>query len=200
MSAIHKAMVEVMKRTGPIAKDRKNQQQGYNFRGVDDVYQALQSVLAECGVYTTSDILDERTEDRTTAKGNALIYRVLKVKFTFHAAEDGSSVDSVVIGEGMDSGDKASNKAMSVAHKYALLQAFAIPTEDAKDPENQSHELKPNAIAPQEPREAAILRACVTIEELQKAWAVLPLQTKNRLTFVKEEMKAKLNGSAVTLG
>jgi hypothetical protein len=64
---------------------------------------------------------------------------MLKMQYTFFA-DDGSSVKAVVMGEGMDSGDKASNKAMAVAHKYAIVQMFAIPTEDDKDPENDSHE------------------------------------------------------------
>ena len=56
-------------------------------------------------------------------------------------ATDGSQVSCVVEGEGMDSGDKASNKAMAVAHKYALLQVLMIPTEEQKDPDAEVHEL-----------------------------------------------------------
>lgn len=138
ISAISAIMAEV----GHIGKSRKNAQQGYNFRGVDDVYAGLQLVMAKHGVICVPEVLEDRTEDRTTAKGSALIYRVLKIRYTFYA-DDGSSVTAVVIGEGMDSGDKASNKAMSVAHKYALLQVFMIPTDEPKDPENESQELKP---------------------------------------------------------
>ena len=140
---IHAAMVKIMKEVEPIAKDRKNQGQGYQFRGIDDCYAALQIVMSNNGVYTTSEILNERTEERQSAKGANLIYRVLTIKWWFHCAEDGSMIDSTTIGEGMDSGDKASNKAMSVSHKYALLQAFCIPTSEPKDPENDSHEIKP---------------------------------------------------------
>lgn len=139
---IYQAMPAIMADVDPISKARKNTQQGYSFRGIDDVYQALQVILSKHGVFTTSEIISDRTEERTTSKGNVLIYRVLKIRWHFHA-KDGSSVWTETIGEGMDSGDKASNKAMSVAHKYALLQAFCIPTEEPKDPENESHELQP---------------------------------------------------------
>jgi hypothetical protein len=141
---IYAAMSAVMLDVDPIAKDRKNAAQGYQFRGIDDVYQALQSILGKHGVFTTSEILSERTEERKTSKGSDLIYRVLHIRWRFYAS-DGSFVTTETIGEGMDSGDKASNKAMSVAHKYALLQAFCIPTDDPKDPENDSHELKREA-------------------------------------------------------
>lgn len=139
---IHEKIIAVMKDTEAISKDSKNTQQGFMFRGIDSVYNALHPVLAKHGVFSTTEVISERSEDRTTKSGSALIYRILTVRFTFFAA-DGSSVSSVITGEGMDSGDKASNKAMAVAHKYALLQLLAIPTEDAKDPDQESHEVAP---------------------------------------------------------
>lgn len=135
---IHEKIIAILNDADAIAKDRRNQQQGFNFRGIDDVYNALHPLLAKHGVFSTTEVLSERSEERQTAKGGTLIYRILTVKFTFYAA-DGSHVESVMIGEGMDSGDKASNKAMAIAHKYALLQLLAIPTEDAKDPDAESH-------------------------------------------------------------
>lgn len=139
---IHSAMVAIMSEVGAVAKSGKNDKQNYGFRKVDDVYAALQLLMAKHGVYTTSEILNERGEERRTSSGGTLLYRILTIRYTFWCKEDGSSVTSTVIGEGMDSGDKASNKAMSVAHKYALCQAFTIPTDEPKDPENDSHDLK----------------------------------------------------------
>jgi hypothetical protein len=137
---IYGAMIAVMREITAISKSRKNQTQNYNFRGIDDVYNELHDIMAEKGVFCLPTILEDHSEERTGKSGGVLIYRILKMKFTF-IAEDGSEVECVTIGEGMDSGDKASNKAMSVAQKYALMQTFLIPTEDAKDPENDSHEI-----------------------------------------------------------
>lgn len=134
---IYSKIPAIMEDICSIGKDRQNTAQGYKFRGIDDVYNELHSVLAKHKVFTVPKIIAERHEERISAKGGLLLYRVLTIEYTFFA-EDGSFVTSVVIGEGMDSGDKASNKAMSVAHKYCLLQVFAIPTEDSKDPENGS--------------------------------------------------------------
>lgn len=133
----------IMAEVGSIKKDRKNQAQGYVFRGIDDAYNALNPVLAKYGVFSTSKILAERTEEKTSKNGSILIYRILTIEYTFWA-KDGSFVKTETIGEGMDNGDKASNKAQSVAHKYALLQIFSIPTEELKDPENDSHEIVAN--------------------------------------------------------
>jgi hypothetical protein len=144
---IYAQISAIMEDVDAIGKDRKNQGQGYSFRGIDDVYNSLHAVLAKHRVFTVPEVLEDRTEDRTNAKGTTLIYRVLKIKYHFFA-DDGSSITATVIGEGMDSGDKASNKAMSVAHKYALLQVFAIPTEESKDPEEESHEIRPQVYLP----------------------------------------------------
>lgn len=135
---IFKKIADVMRDIEAISKTRKNVQQGYSFRGIDDVYNVLHPILAKHGVFTVPRVLEDRTEDRVSKSGAVLIYRVLRIEFRFYA-EDGSSLDCVVIGEGMDSGDKASNKAMAVAHKYALTQVFCIPTQEAKDPEVESH-------------------------------------------------------------
>lgn len=138
-SKIYKAISAIMNEVDFIAKDRKNPQQGYAFRGIDDVYAALQKIMAKHGVFCVPNVIDDRTEERQTKNGSSLIYRILKIEYTFFC-DDGSSFKAVVIGEGMDSGDKASNKAMSVAQKYALLQVFCIPTSEAKDPENDTPE------------------------------------------------------------
>jgi len=146
---IHQAIAAAMKDIEAIGKDRENAAQHFRFRGIDDVYNALHPIMARFGIFSVPSVVAERTEERASRNGGALIYRMLTVQYTFFAA-DGSSVQATVIGEGMDSGDKASNKAMAVAHKYALLQLFAIPTEDMVDPDAESH-----AVEPREPPQDA---------------------------------------------
>lgn len=139
-------LVAVMCDIGAVSKSRRNTQQSYNFRGVDDLYNEVHEILAKHGVFTAPTVLSETYEERSSKGGGTLVYRVLKVQYRFYA-EDGSHFDAVTIGEGMDSGDKASNKAMSAAHKYALLQVFCIPTEESKDAEEDSHEVEPRQAA-----------------------------------------------------
>ena len=146
---IHEALASIMTETDAIAKDRNNQQQGYKFRGIDDIYNAVHPLFSKHGVFSVPNVLEDRTEERVTKSGSALIYRVLKIRYDFFA-KDGSSIQATVIGEGMDSGDKASNKAMAVAHKYAIMQILSIPTDDLKDPENDSHEVKPRSLPPED--------------------------------------------------
>ncbi len=138
---------EVMAAVEAIGKDRKNAQQGYSFRGIDDMYNALNEHLAKSKIFFTSDILSKEREERQTKLGGNLIYTILTIKWTVYA-EDGSSIDTVTVGEAMDSGDKSANKAMSAAYKYALMQLFCIPTDEPKDTENQTHEVAPKTATP----------------------------------------------------
>lgn len=132
-----------MGKVGAIEKDRTNTmgKYSYKFRGIDDLYNALQPHLVTAGVFCTSEVIAKEREERESNSGGNLIYTILTMRFTFYA-EDGSSVSSVTVGEAMDSGDKSGNKAMSTAYKYALMQIFCIPTEEEKDTEYQSPEVK----------------------------------------------------------
>lgn len=127
-----------------ISKSNRNQQQGYNFRGIDDVYNALSPLLAEAGLCILPRMLSRSCEERQTAKGGTLFYVTVEAEFDFVCAEDGSKHTVKTFGEAMDSGDKATNKAMSAAYKYACFQAFSIPTESRDDADYQTHEVKPS--------------------------------------------------------
>ena len=126
-----------------IGKDRKNESQGYKFRGIDDVYNALAPMLARHGLCILPRVTSRECVERTNAKGTALFYVTVGVEFDFVCAEDGSKHTVTTYGEAMDSGDKATNKAMSAAYKYACMQAFSIPTEGDNDADAQTHEVKP---------------------------------------------------------
>ena len=136
---IYSVICNAMSDIGTISKDSKNQKQGYMYRGIDSVYNALQPVLIKHHIFSVPEILEQKREERRTTSGGNLIYSVLKVRYIFYT-DDGSSISAVVIGEGMDSGDKASNKAMSAAYKYACFQIFCIPTEEMKDPDADTPE------------------------------------------------------------
>lgn len=135
---IFEKMGKIMQKIKPIGKDRRNEQQRFLFRGIEDVYNNLQPIMADIGVFMAPEILSERREERINENKKVLAFVVLHVKYTFYS-DDGSSVSCSVIGEAMDSGDKASNKAMSAAHKYALFQVFSIPTQELDDPDKESH-------------------------------------------------------------
>lgn len=136
---IFQSITKIMEEVPSISKNKKNKTQNFMYRGIDDVMNALQPLLAKYKVFIVPEILEQTREERTTKNGNGLIYSICKIKYKFYA-EDGSSIEAVTIGEGMDSGDKATNKAMAIAMKYALFQVFCIPTEEMKDPDSETPE------------------------------------------------------------
>lgn len=131
---IYGKIADCMRQLGAISKTSKNAQQGFMYRGIDAVMNALNPVLTANHVFCVPEVLEQHREERQTRNGGNLIYSILKMCYTLYA-EDGSSVSATVIGEGMDSADKSSNKAMSVAYKYAMFQIFSIPTEEMADPD-----------------------------------------------------------------
>jgi hypothetical protein len=122
-----------------ISKDHKNAQQNYAFRGIDDVYNTLSPLLASSGLCIIPAVLEREVVERTTKSGTALFYVTVKVRFDFVSSHDGSKHEVVMFGEAMDSGDKATNKALSAAYKYACLQTFSIPTEGDNDADATTH-------------------------------------------------------------
>lgn len=134
---IYETITAVMAEIGSVGKESRNSQQGFMYRGIDAVMNALNPALVKHKLFVVPEILNQRREERQTAKGGNLIYSICTIKYTFYA-EDGSSISATVIGEGMDSGDKATNKAMSIAFKYACFQVFCIPTEEMKDPDAET--------------------------------------------------------------
>lgn len=139
---IYKKMSQVMAEIGYIAKAQTNTAQGFKFRGVDQFVNTLYPALVKHGVFMVPKVVQEqhdiREVVRSSGKASFDKYVYLLVEYTFYA-EDGSSVTvGPIASEGMDSGDKATNKALSAALKYALIQTFSIPTEDMAEGDLES--------------------------------------------------------------
>lgn len=195
---IYVALSKVMADVGHVGKDRKNPQQGYQFRGIDDVAKAVQPAFVSHGVVCVPRVLEREREMVATKSGGSMASVRLLVEHTFYAP-DGSSVQCVTLGEAMDSGDKASNKAMSAALKYALLETLCIPVDEPdRDTEEASPQAAPKAKAksatPPAPagdaleREKALLRASLEaarckkdVDDLAKRFNALPDADKAEL-------------------
>jgi uncharacterized protein YejL (UPF0352 family) len=133
-NAIYKAITDAMADISPIAKGKENKEQKFKYRGIDDVMNELSPILSKHKIFIYPEVIEKQRQERQTKTGGTLLYSILTIKYHF-ATDDGSEVCTTVVGEGMDSGDKASNKAMAVAFKYACLQMFCIPTNDITDPD-----------------------------------------------------------------
>lgn len=183
-AAIARVMADVGK--AGISKGRMNEQQKYKFRGIDDVYNALSGFLSAAGLCILPRVTKREVTERATKSGGVLFYVVLDVEFDLVCAEDGSRHTVAVVGEAMDSGDKATNKAMSAAYKYACMQAFCIPTEGNPDADQETHEVAAKEIP---------LDCWVHLEDaakdgekaLRSAWKELKAETRDIITTAHAE-------------
>lgn len=139
---IYQRLASILKETGAITKSRKNQQQGFMFRGIDDIMNELHDVFSKNEVFILPQVQAFATENRPTKSGGLNTFTRATITFRY-TTTDGSFVETTNVGEAMDSGDKGMNKAMSIALKYSLLQMFLIPTEDPKDPDADTPEETP---------------------------------------------------------
>ena len=169
-AAINRVQSDLCK-TG-IGKDSENKFDGYKFRGIDAVYNHLAPLLATHGLCVLPRMLARTCEERQSQKGGALFYVTVEAEFDLVCAEDGSKHTVRTYGEAMDRGDKATNKAMSAAYKYAAFQTFAIPTEGDNDADATTHDVRPQVTptagiwdALPEKRQAALLEMAGIVNE-----------------------------------
>jgi len=213
MAQVYAAIAAVMSDLAHdgIGKDRKNVQQNYAFRGIDDVLNTLSGILVKNKLIMLPRVLSRECVERLNRSGNPLFYSAVHVEYDLISAEDGSKHTIATYGEAMDSADKSTNKAMSAAYKYAAIQAFCIPTEGDNDADATTHDVAPNANgkqtteAPANPAEVALditeaLKACQSQEELLTEWNTnaewikwLPSELKAAVTKTKDDRKAELS-------
>lgn len=156
-----------------IAKNRiNNQGSGFKFRGIDDVYNAIAPLLADHGLCILPRMLSRVCEERTSKGGSALFYVTVEAEFDFVAVEDGSKHTVKTYGEAMDTGDKATNKAMSSAYKYACFQSFAIPLEGEPDADANTFEVQQGMSTHELADHITAITDAGSIDELQKVFAV----------------------------
>lgn len=184
---VYQAIIDVMRKVNAVPKDSKNRDQGFSYRSIDAVMAELHDIMAEVGLFVVPTVLSVEDATRTVASGKEWNHVRALIAYDFYAS-DGSTVRAIVRGEALDSGDKASTKALAIALKYVATQTFMIPTEDAKDPDATT----PDVGAPITPR--PVVKPITTTEP-----ATGP-QLNAIAQIVKEmpvDMKAEVNTSEI---
>lgn len=140
------AIQYALSKIGITKAGRNTQGAGYNFRGIDQVYNTLSPLLAEHKLCILPRVVKSMQTERQSSSSKTLIYSYVTMEFDLVSSEDGSKHTICTVGEAFDSGDKSMNKAMSAAYKYAAFQAFAIPTEGDNDADAHTHEVAPSKV------------------------------------------------------
>lgn len=136
--SVHEALSAVMGDVQAVGKGEQNKSQGFSFRGIDAVVNAVGPALRRHGVIVLPNVRSFRYGEFSTRSGTVMHTATLEVEFTF-VGPDGSTLSCSAMGESADAGDKATAKAHSVAFRTALLQALCIPT-DEPDPDSVVYE------------------------------------------------------------
>lgn len=205
-----KKLCRIMAAVDHIEKKGRNLSQGYDFARESDITHALREQFAKENVFMLPDVVEATYATGQTAKGNAKRLCTLKVKFTFEDGDTGETRSFHGMGEAEDTGDKASNKAITAAVKYGLLKSFLIPTGDdtENDPKPEKPAAKPQPPAPPKPTEADIkvlvdsfAALGVTVAELDKrlGWPVATMSAGDMVglrKFYAEKRAAAKNPDA----
>lgn len=170
-----------------ISKSRDNKQQGFKFRGIDETLNALAPVLSTHGLVILPRMLSRAVTERETKNGGALFSVVVDAEFDFVSSEDGSKHTVKTYGEAMDTADKATNKAMSIAYKYAAFLAFCIPVEGmGEDADATKHDVAAKGVSEDGYKLAVAMLdgACekLTRDEFRQLFTTVPEPYRNRLT------------------
>lgn len=161
-------LVAVKKDIGAVGKGERNAAQGFNFRGIDAVLNAVAGPLMKHGVMVFPSVVEVNKGTATTAKGSTMNTYILTVDYTFTDGED--SITTRVVGEAFDSGDKAASKAMSVAYRTALIQALSLPT-DEPDPDQDVYEATPEVPQMSDEDLLAEIEARTDVDKVKELWA-----------------------------
>lgn len=148
---VYKAICQVTGDLGKVGINKVRDGNGYKFRGIDDVYQAINPLLFSHGLCILPRMMSRTCVERTSSANKIIFVVTVEAEFDFVSCVDGSKHTIRTYGEAMDSSDKATNKAMSAAYKYACFQTFAIPLFGEPDSEKESIEIghftPPNELA-----------------------------------------------------
>jgi hypothetical protein len=168
MATAAEVIIATMNEVQGVAKKDKNTSQGFNFRGIDAVVNAVGPALRKAGGFIVPTVLDKTSETLPSRNGGSLNVVRLTVQYAVYGNE-GEPVVGTVASEAFDSGDKATAKAMSVAFRSFMLQTFALPT-DEPDPDTHSYEIAQvdlNALVDW----LAVINDATTEAELKGIWA-----------------------------
>lgn len=210
---IFQQIPKVMGDLAPVGKRGVNEGQGgYKFRKIDDVYDSLHPALAKHGVFIVPKIIEHKEERFQTSKGSNQIRVTLKVEYRVFA-DDGSFLTTEIMGEGIDSSDKAIPKAMTAAFKYFLFEIFCIAVEGETDADRetpQGPQAKPSSTPAADPKVERSKKMIVALRSVgvsesmvrqrfnveAKVALVLDDKQINELTDIGKKLKAGENSTA----
>jgi hypothetical protein len=135
---VFEALSAAMDEVQAVGKGDRNNEQGYSFRGIDAVVNAVGPVFRKHGIVPVPVKVEASYRDVLTSREKRSRECTVTVTYRFYGPA-GDFIEAQVPGESMDFGDKGAPKAMSVAYRILLLQTLCIPTHEP-EPDAQTYE------------------------------------------------------------
>ena len=195
---IFTSIPEAIKLIESVGKDHKNEKQGWKFRSIDDVYNAVNKAVKEVGITICPnyEIVTDSTNEITNSYGKKAMQNnvILKANYKLYA-KDGSFIEVTTFGKKLDYGDKGFNAAMSTAYKYMMFQVFCIPTEEESkvDPDNDAPTIEKPDKKPETPPKKKPDHSAVTVEKAFKKTCDLAKLKNLTKEFLEKNSQAMFN-------
>lgn len=135
--SIYELIPQVMADIGAVAKSGASGVP-YQFRSIEQVMNALHPAMVKHGVFILPAKVISVRDDRVGQKQGHMV--MLTMGYRIYGPR-GDYVEVEGVGESVDYSDKASNQAMSMAYKYAILETFCITTKDQQDGDKHSPQI-----------------------------------------------------------
>jgi hypothetical protein len=164
-ASVDSACVEVM-RVVPYIRKRKGKDLPYSFASESEYIRRLHEAMVENGLSICPTKMVVVSRERYLTKKQANMNHVtICVTYSLAHAPSRTSKTIETLGEAADTGDKAIPKAMTIAYKYALKEAFFIETGD--DPDRYSSaDMERAEDRPRRARQESIPARRMSTEEL----------------------------------
>ncbi len=196
---IIEALAAVMGEVQAVGKGDRNNEQGYNFRGIDAVINAVGPAFRRHGIVPVPLKSEAKYRDVLTSREKRSRECTVAVTYRFYGPA-GDFIDCEVPGESMDFGDKGAPKAMSVAYRIALIQTLCIPTHEP-EPDAQTYERAEEPAGPtaEQVENFAALALTIAAAEstagLRNAWelVVSAFKADDITTRQANELKAEIS-------
>lgn len=146
---IYQRMLKITDELQTVAKNlivQTGRGNSYKAVGELDILNAVKPLEAKYGVYSypkareiiETSVIETETKDYVRKQ----LFMRVQTEYRFINVDNPTEyIDLISYGDGLDSGDKATGKAMTYCDKYALMKAYKISTGDDPD-QNGSEEMK----------------------------------------------------------
>lgn len=132
--SLNKKIVKIMSEASAIGKGGYNSRQEYKYTEAEDVIREVRQLMVSYNLRLKSEVIERKREEISSKTKMT----VLTIRYTIVDSESGEMDSSTITAEGMDSGDKGNNKAMTAGLKYFFRDTFLL--EFADDPEKEEQQ------------------------------------------------------------